>query len=102
MCCQKDFEKILSVDVHITADSPGSSHAALRAKYSCNLCYLKTMCSSFFTFATQPFMQAHLPVLEEEVNDLIAPIVVIEEDVERPVHEPASLLQLLQNGGKGV
>lgn len=42
------------------------------------------------------------PVLEEKVNDLIASIFVVEEDVERPVHDPRSLLQLLQNWGKGI
>lgn len=43
-----------------------------------------------------------VPVLEEEVDDLIAAIVVVEEDVQGPMHEPAALLQLLQDGCKGV
>ena len=54
------------------------------------------------SFAAGYMAHAGLPVLEEEVNDLVAAVVVIEEDVQRPVHEPASLLQLLQNGGEGV
>ena len=42
------------------------------------------------------------PVLEEEVNDGIAAVLVLKEHKKRPVHEPDALLELLQDGRKGV
>lgn len=42
------------------------------------------------------------PLLEKQVDDCIAPILVIEEDKERPVHQPRPLLQLYQEWCKVV
>lgn len=42
------------------------------------------------------------PLLEEEINYGIAAIFMVEEDEQRPVHEPGSLLQLCEDWSKGV
>ena len=42
------------------------------------------------------------PLLHEEVNDGIAPILMVEEHKQSPVHEPGALLELDQKGRKGV
>ena len=42
------------------------------------------------------------PVLEQVVDDEIAAVLVVEEDVKAPVHEPGPLLQLLQHRHKGI
>lgn len=42
------------------------------------------------------------PVLEQVVDDEVAPVLVVEEYVEAPVHEPGALLQLLQHRHEGV
>lgn len=43
-----------------------------------------------------------LPVLEKKVDDGIAPILVVEEHEQGPVHEPRPLVQLLKEGCEGV
>ena len=43
-----------------------------------------------------------MPVLEEGVHDEVAPVLVVEEDVQAPVHEPGALLHLLEHRREGV